>query len=858
MESPINPYVAGLPIPGEKGFFGRQDTLQKVQKELSNPGTNVLLLFGQRRIGKTTLLKQLQRLLPSDKFMPIFFDLMDRAGRTLGEVLTELSEEILDTVAIKFPELAKRNIKWPVIDETDNTGDVFEHVFMEMLLTNIGSRRPIFLLDEFDVLDANMDGLPREMATKSLFEFLRKLMSKYNQIAFVFAMGRNPEDLSQQNYAATFKSSLTIPIGVLETNDATALVLQAQNDQTLLIKDGALERILELSGCHPYFTQLLCQRIWERAHPYDMPEDSPIPEIDVLDVDGAVEDTLQSGGMAIRWLWDGLSPAEKVYASALVQTSESKGPIQDDRVKDILSAYAARLSTHQVVVLAPRDLVKRGILVISDNSSLHYNFSSELLYRWIRRERPLDAVKDELDKLDNYAYHQVEIGKTHLRGSKKNDAIKAFQEALSRDPGHLGAHLNLGETYMEIGDFAEATQILESAYTLAPEDSITLYVHSLTLYAQDLFNKGEFDKAVQECKKALNLLPRYQSAQELLPQILNAIGDKALIDRQWSRALEAFEDAQNDSKIKITRKFLNDSEKEMFFTTSIEIQQNSTCRRIALSPDGLFLATANNNFDIILWGANTGKLMRSMPGHVTQVNSLSFMPKSSILASISIDGKIIMWDVFIGKSVQNIMFPRGIGLDVNLVFSPNGQIIASVLDDQSIILWDVKKNEMLYLLNGHSEKITELSFSPDGKYLASASFDQSIILWNAITGEIVRSLTSHTAAVTSISFSYDGNFLVSSSTDGSLILWDANSGEQLRIIQENTTISKVAFSPKGPFLATAGTEGKIIILNILSESLLTEIECKVKNAYSLVFSGDGNLLAIGGDNGNIQSWRVAI
>lgn len=858
MDRPINPYVAGLPIQGEKGFFGRQDILRTVQKELSNPGTNVLLLFGQRRIGKTTLLKQLHRLLPSDKFLPVFFDLMDRAGRTLGEVLTELAEAILDTLAEKLPNLAKSNIKWPEMDETDNTGHAFEHFFMETLLKTIGSRRPIILLDEFDVLDTNMDGLPREMATKSLFEFLRKLMSKHNQLAFVFAMGRNPEDLSQQNYAATFKSSITIPIGVLEPKDARSLVLQAQEDGTLQITESALNRILDLTGCHPYFTQLLCQRIWERAYPYDIPEDAPVPVIEVLDVDSAVEDTLQSGGMAIRWLWDGLSPAEKVYASALVQTSEGRGPIQDDKVKDILSAYAARLSTHQVVVLAPRDLVKRGILVKVDDSASQYNFSSELLYRWIRNERPLDAVKDELDKLDNYAYHQVEIGKALLRSSKVADAIKAFEEALSRDPGHLGAHLNLGETYMEVGDFARATQILENAYSLAPQDALSLYVHSLTLFAQDLFNQGEFGNAARECEKALNLLPRYQSAQELLPQIWHAIGTKALADRQWAQAIDAFEKAQNESELKLARKLLSDSEKEVYFVSSIAINQSSLCRCMAFSPDGLFLATGGNNFDIVLWGANTGKLMRAMPGHVDKVNCLSFMPKSSIMASSSADGKIILWDVFIGKPIQNITFGDITNPVSGLVFSPDGQIIASILDPQSVILWNVKKNEMSNLLEGHSDRIAEISFSPDGKYLASASYDKNVILWNAVTGDQVRTLIGHDAEVTSISFSYDGNFLASASNDSRVMLWDASNGEQLRTLQENAPISRIAFSPKGPFLAAAGTNGKIHVWNILSDAIVAELECKVENIHSLIFSADGNLMAVSGENSIIQTWRATV
>ena len=70
MAQPVNPYVAGAPMQGEKGCFGRQDTLDWATRGLRNPANNSLVLFGQRRIGKTTLLLQLQRTLPTDVFLP--------------------------------------------------------------------------------------------------------------------------------------------------------------------------------------------------------------------------------------------------------------------------------------------------------------------------------------------------------------------------------------------------------------------------------------------------------------------------------------------------------------------------------------------------------------------------------------------------------------------------------------------------------------------------------------------------------------------------------------------------------------------------------------------------------------------
>ena len=118
---PHNPYVAGRTlIPGLPGFFGRQDILVWVKQELHNPATNALVLFGQRRIGKSSLLLHLEHTLPQDAFLPIFFDLQDLATRPLGQVLADLADKISEKVDIESPNS----------DLFDNQGNFFLQKFL--------------------------------------------------------------------------------------------------------------------------------------------------------------------------------------------------------------------------------------------------------------------------------------------------------------------------------------------------------------------------------------------------------------------------------------------------------------------------------------------------------------------------------------------------------------------------------------------------------------------------------------------------------------------------------------------------------------------------------------------------------
>lgn len=62
----INPYIAGNPIKDKDGFVGRDNIFRDVMQMLRHPGENAIVLFGQRRIGKTTVLLQLAQRLSAE------------------------------------------------------------------------------------------------------------------------------------------------------------------------------------------------------------------------------------------------------------------------------------------------------------------------------------------------------------------------------------------------------------------------------------------------------------------------------------------------------------------------------------------------------------------------------------------------------------------------------------------------------------------------------------------------------------------------------------------------------------------------------------------------------------------------
>ena len=90
-----NPYIAGNPVRGHDHFIGRSDILRDVLGLLRNPNANAIAIYGQRRIGKTSILFQLeQQLAETGEYLPIYFDLHDKADLSLAEILYRLAGQI--------------------------------------------------------------------------------------------------------------------------------------------------------------------------------------------------------------------------------------------------------------------------------------------------------------------------------------------------------------------------------------------------------------------------------------------------------------------------------------------------------------------------------------------------------------------------------------------------------------------------------------------------------------------------------------------------------------------------------------------------------------------------------------------
>ncbi len=516
-----NPYIAGNPVRGQTHFVGRSDILRDVLGLLRNPNANAIAIYGQRRIGKTSILFQLeQQLAETGNYLPVYFDLHDKADLSLSEILFRLAGQIARYVDMHPLDRAK----------FDAEGGYFHNEFLPKAVKKT-KKNLILLFDEFDVLDRPYKG----QVGATFLPYLRKWMARTYQVHFVLAMGRRPEDLSARMLSA-FKQVKARHVSLMDLSESLAIVRQSEHNNTLRWTDAGINRVCYWTQGHPYLTQLLCSEVWERAYDQDP---RVLPTADAKEVDEAVEATLEQGANAFQWIWNGLPPTEKVMMAAMAGTGRLT--VTWDQLNKALDDNGVCLIVSELR-MAPETLIKWNLLRQVGNG---YRFSIPLLQRWVAENRPLRRVKAELDSQGPLAENlYVEACRKNDQGDLKEAELR-LRRALAINPEHIQARLLLGQIHLQKGSSAEAVAAMESAYATDPAAARQGLIAALLALAE---TQNDEDDQWQSISRVLRIAPDQPDAKKKKEQIIRGWAEKALTDKDYEAALHAYEQLGDDPK----------------------------------------------------------------------------------------------------------------------------------------------------------------------------------------------------------------------------------------------------------------------------------------------------------------------
>ena len=179
-----NPYIAGNPVTGQEMFFGREDVFEFVRRALiGRHQDNIIVLYGQRRTGKTSVLYQMHRHI-EPRYIPVLIDLqalsMEGIATFLREIAIFVSRALQRDHGIRLERPRQE-------DFADNPRGYFQEVFLNRVWEAIEDRHLLLMFDETARLEDRVQGGHLE---RDVFDYLRHLMQHNSRLSFIFSLAR--------------------------------------------------------------------------------------------------------------------------------------------------------------------------------------------------------------------------------------------------------------------------------------------------------------------------------------------------------------------------------------------------------------------------------------------------------------------------------------------------------------------------------------------------------------------------------------------------------------------------------------------------------------------------------------------
>ncbi|MCP4155931.1 MAG: hypothetical protein GY757_49860, partial [bacterium] len=507
-----NPFNTGSPARGE-GFLGRQTVVHSIHSFLRNQTQFNLLLFGQRRIGKTSLLRRLQdepELV--DMAVPVYFNLQDKASIELPRLLFEIADRLIVDLELDMDLKAGEF-------EAGKASFYFQNSFIPRLVKLLPDKKQLLLLfDEFDVLggteDVEDDATVDTFASRQFIPFtaslIEEIQAKEYPIKFIFAIGRSYKDLEPKRFGQIMKFGPQEELSYFSKEETLELLQLPGND--LPFDEEAIDEIYSLTFGHPYFTQCLASKSFDAA------EKNNSGSVTGSIVREQLISSIKSFSSGVYWIWDSLSAAQQVVLFLIALLKEEKHPIT---VKTIREKAAAQDVVPAVENL-PQILDKlETFKFIEKLKSGEYDFYVEFIRKWIAGEVSEAEIAKLLDLLDEEIEFRLNNARYFFRKKDYKSAILHYKEILDRFPYHFEALFHMGRCFNNLKDknkknLEKAIEFYQRAYNLnrrrTKKEYLKLLLEKLEYLEEKNQLRSRLGAGVTETEKILKEIQKVDPA----------------------------------------------------------------------------------------------------------------------------------------------------------------------------------------------------------------------------------------------------------------------------------------------------------------------------------------------------------
>jgi WD40 repeat protein len=317
-----------------------------------------------------------------------------------------------------------------------------------------------------------------------------------------------------------------------------------------------------------------------------------------------------------------------------------------------------------------------------------------------------------------------------------------------------------------------------------------------------------------------------------------------------------------------------------------------------LSQDALNLVNADYMGGTWLQKTNGIKIdyacISTFEGHTDIVLTCKFSSDYKLIASVSLDKTVKIWDVKTGKNLTTFNKPDDAIFDIIILkdnlralsISANTARFWNIITGEEIIpplyykykinRYSISPNEASIIIpngkifniinlkegiiketvNGHNTNIIICGYSPDGNIIVSISEDNIIKFWNSSTYEEIISskIQEHSNLLI---FSPNGTKMAIVSDNG-FTIWDMGSRKIIFIYTDyHDMITCCSFSQSEDIFVTTSGVGTLEIWDINTRRLVKSINAHTNYINYCSFSNDGKLLVTVSRDMFIKVWNTA-
>ena len=372
----VNPFEYGGIVRGD-AFCNRDQEQHDLKRAAQN--ADRLLLYAERRMGKTSLVQHVISQLPEREYLPVYVDMwptqdaaslaqviaraVTEAAASRGERMLELAGELFRHLvpSLTVDESGQPRVEFGMQVGEPATPSLEEALDSPARIAERDERQVVVVYDEVQQL-AEFDDQEAE-------RLLRGHVQTHGGIGYFFLGSRKHliQQMFMDRQRPLYQAAGHYPIGPIALRHWIPFVRERFLQADRVIEEAVIEKLHAQTGGHPYYTQHLAHDLWEVTPPGEQASLERLAEAEDL--------LMRRMEHAYTVLWESLTSNQR----RLLRGLSLQGPGAQPFSGDFLSVQGlAASSAHR----AAEKLLERNII---DREEQGYLISDRFLSVWLQR-----------------------------------------------------------------------------------------------------------------------------------------------------------------------------------------------------------------------------------------------------------------------------------------------------------------------------------------------------------------------------------------------------------------------------------------------------------------------------------------